>query len=253
MNPKTLQHPRTVHVGPIGPSSLVPGAITTPPASSPSSTEYNDPHVLRPGEARSLLAGAPWKRLAVIGDSLAEGLGDATDGYLTISWADRVAAEIGTPGYLNLARERLTAAEVVEDQLDRALGWQPDLVAVIAGGNDILRADTDLAATERALETIFRRSRAAGADVVAFTLMDPSPIFDDPALGRKIGALNSMIRHAGLRTGTTIVDAAIRPYADDRAIYSADLKHPNMRGHAVIASAVIEELAELLRAKAGEI
>lgn len=253
MNPKTLQHPRTIHVAPTGPSSLVPGKISSPPASSPNSTEYADPHVLRPGEAKSLLAGAPWKRLAVIGDSLAEGIGDPTDGYLTISWADRVAAELEAPGYLNLARERLTAAEVVEDQLDRALGWQPDLVAVIAGGNDILKADPDLAATEKALETIFRRGRANGADVVGFTLMDPSPIFDDPTLGRKIGALNSMIRHAGLRTGATIVDAAIRPYADDRSIYSADLKHPNMRGHVVVASAVIEELAELIRAKAGEI
>lgn len=251
MNPKTLQHPRTVHVAPAGPSSLVSGATDSPPASSPNSVEHADPHVLRPGEAKSLLVGAPWKRFAVLGDSLAEGIGDERDGYLTISWADRVAAELAAPGYLNLARERLTAAEVVDEQLERALGWQPDLIAVIAGGNDILKADPDLAATEQALETIFRRSRAAGADVVGFTLMDPSPIFDDPALGRRIGALNSMIRHAGMRTGATIVDAAIRPYADDRSIYSSDLKHPNMRGHAVIASAVIEELAELLRAKAG--
>lgn len=252
MNPKTLQHPRTDRVAPTGPDSLAPGANHSPPASSPHSTEYADPHVLRPGEAKSLLAGAPWKRFAVIGDSLAEGLGDETDGYLTISWADRVAAELAAPGYLNLGRERLTAAEVVEDQLDRALGWQPDLVAVIAGGNDILKADPDLAATEQALETIFRRSRASGADVIGFTLMDPSPIFDDPALGRRIGALNSMIRHAGMRTGASIVDAAIRSYSDDRSIYSADLKHPNMRGHAVVASAVIEELAELLRAKDGQ-
>lgn len=258
MNPKTVQNPETIQnpqsssASPAAADLFVSSSRQAAPASSPAGLEYADPYVLRPGEAASLLAGAPWKRFAVIGDSLAEGLGDETDGYLTISWADRVAAELATPGYLNLARERLTAAEVVDDQLDRALGWQPDLVAVIAGGNDILKADPDLAAAEQAIETIFRRSRAAGADIVGFTLMDPSPIFDDSALGRRIGALNSMIRHAGLRTGATIVDAAIRPYSDDRSIYSADLKHPNMRGHAVVASAVIEELGELLRAKAGQ-
>lgn len=221
-------------------------------ASSPASAEHRDPFVLKPGESRSLLAGAPWKRFAVLGDSLAEaGAGDTTPGYFTLSWADRVAAELATPGYINLAHERLTAAEIAATQLDEAIAWQPDLVAVIGGGNDILRADPDLAAAEAALETIYRRSRRAGADVVAITLMDPSPIFGDDRLARRIGALNAMIRHTAARAGAAVVDMAIRPFADDRSIYSADLKHPNMRGHALVASAVVEQLGELIRNRQG--
>lgn len=235
-----------------------PATITAPnqtatSASSPISAESLDPYVLRPDEAKSLLAGAEWKRFAVLGDSLAEGIGDATNGYYTLSWADRVAAELAVPSYLNLGHERLTAEAVEREQLDEAIAWQPDLVAVIAGGNDILRADPDLAATERALESIYRRSRKSGADVVAFTLMDPSQIFDDARLSRRIGALNSMIRHLAARIGVTVADLAIRPFGDERSIYSADLKHPNMRGHAIVASAVVESLADLLRTKQGVI
>lgn len=231
--------------------TLVPPAKTSRSASSPASAEHLDPFVLKPGESRSLLAGAPWKRFAVLGDSLAEGVGDKTTGYFTLSWADRVAAELATPAYVNLASERLTAPQVAATQLDEAIAWQPDLVAVITGGNDILRADPDLAATEVALESIYRRSRRAGADVIAFTLMDPSPIFGDERLARRIGALNAMIRHTAFRAGASVVDMAIRPFADDRSIYSADLKHPNMRGHAVVASAVVEQLGELIRNRQG--
>ncbi len=234
------------------PATISPPIQNSTSASSPSSAESIDPYVLRPNEARSLLAGAEWKRFAVLGDSLAEGVGDTTNGYFTLSWADRVAAELGVPAYLNLGTERLTARAVARDQLEQAVAWRPDLVAVIAGGNDVLNADPDLYETERALESIYRRTRESGADVVAFTLMDPSSIFGDGRLARRIGALNSMIRHLAARVGVTLADLAIRPFGDERSIYSADLKHPNMRGHAIVASAVIESLADLLRTKQGQ-
>lgn len=233
--------------------TVKPKSLPARSASSPASAEHLDPFVLKPGESRSLLAGAPWKRFAVLGDSLAEGVGENTPGYFTLSWADRVAAELATPGYINLAHERLTAAEIASTQLDEAIAWQPDLVAVIAGGNDILKGDPDLGVAEVAIESIYRRSRRAGADVIGFTLMDPSPIFGDERLARRIGALNAMIRQTAARSGAAVVDMAIRPFADDRSIYSADLKHPNMRGHAIVASAVVEQLGELIRNRQGVI
>ena len=35
------------------------------------SSEASDPHCLGPGDAEALLAAAPWKRLLVMGDSIA--------------------------------------------------------------------------------------------------------------------------------------------------------------------------------------
>jgi lysophospholipase L1-like esterase len=229
----------------------VPYISPPPPASAKTSAEYNDRRVLRPGEARSLLAGSTWNRFAVVGDSLAEGRGDETLGYLTLSWADRIAAELEVERYVNLGERHLTSSEVLGSQVERVIDWHPDLVAVIAGGNDVLVADPDLAQTERALDATYSQLLATGADVVAFTLMDPSPLLGNPTLGQRLGALNSVIRNTALKNGVIVADLAARPYAADRTIYSGDLMHPNMRGHAVIASSVIESLTELIRNRQG--
>jgi len=37
--------------------------------------EATDPYCLRDGEAAALLAGHPWRRFAVVGDSVAAGIG----------------------------------------------------------------------------------------------------------------------------------------------------------------------------------
>src|SRR4051794_4392426 len=96
-------------------------------AADAGSPEERDPHCLRPGEARRLLGGHPWRRFVAIGDSLVEGVGDAVPGYRDLSFTDRLAAELGaaTPAgsldYLNLGRSDLRMAQVREQQLAPAL------------------------------------------------------------------------------------------------------------------------------------
>jgi lysophospholipase L1-like esterase len=226
---------------------------TFPPrtASSRDSAEHNDPDVLLPGEANSLLAGADWQRFAVLGDSLAEGVGEPTLGYLTLSWADRVAAELDVPHYINFGERHLTAPQVRDTQLGRALEWQPDLVAVIAGGNDLFVPEPDLDATAFALDEIYASLHGSGADVVAFTLMDPSPLMDAPLFGNRIAELNEVVRRVATTHGVLVADLAVHHYASDRTIYSSDLMHANMRGHAVIASTTVECVSELVRNRQG--
>ena len=221
------------------------------PASSRHSAEYMDADVLYPEDTRSLLAGARWKRFAVLGDSLAEGLGEPTLGYLTLSWADRVAAELAVPNYINLGERHLTAPQVVEKQLARTLEWQPDLVAVIAGGNDLFVPEPDYDATAFALDELYASLRGSGADVITFTLMDPSELLGNSVFGRRIAHLNDMIWEAATRHGVLVADLARKHYASDRSIYSSDLMHANMRGHAVIASSTVEYVSELIRNREG--
>jgi hypothetical protein len=56
--------------------------------------ESTDPYCLKAGESRQLLAGHPWRRFAVLGDSVAKGLCEPVDGYSNLQWADRIAAEL---------------------------------------------------------------------------------------------------------------------------------------------------------------
>src|SRR5262245_17184984 len=120
-----------VAMGPPSPESMSPAYAATPEAA--------DPYCLRPGEAAALLAAHPWRRLVVVGDSTAEGIGDPVDGYCMLGWADRVAAELAgaAPGlvYRNLGCWDLRTAQVRAAQLDPALALSPDLAVVACGGN----------------------------------------------------------------------------------------------------------------------
>jgi cation transport ATPase len=88
-----------------------------------------------PHDLAALLDGAPWRRLALVGDSRA------------LSWTDRVTDPLG---------EVVADLDVLrEQQLAEALRFAPDL-AIVALGRP-LRAE---------LEETVRRLRRAGADVL---------------------------------------------------------------------------------------
>src|SRR3954465_9846001 len=87
--------------------------------------EARDPHVLSPAEESELVAGHPWSRFVVLGDSIALGMGDPTEGYVTATWGGRVAAALAREHdgvtYANLARHRAKAADIRDSQLGPAL------------------------------------------------------------------------------------------------------------------------------------
>src|ERR671914_509263 len=104
--------------------------------------EAQDPYVLSPAEESELLAGHPWSRFVVIGDSIAVGMGDPTEGYAGVTWPTRVAAALAREreglSFANLARHRAKVADIRDSQLDKALDLEPDLVVLVGGGNDLL-------------------------------------------------------------------------------------------------------------------
>src|SRR5918999_1147811 len=120
--------------------------------------EAKDPYVLSPTEQSELLAGHPWSRFVVLGDSIAMGMGDPTEGYVTATWGERVAAALASERdgvtYANLARHRAKAAEIRDLQLGPALDLEPDLVAMIGGGNDALAEEFDVAPVKAALDDV---------------------------------------------------------------------------------------------------
>ena len=85
-----------------------------------------------------------WRRYVALGDSFTEGLEDRYPDHAVRGWADRLAQALADRcgqdvSYANLAiRGRLLAA-VLAEQLEPALALEPDLVSLIAGGNDLLR------------------------------------------------------------------------------------------------------------------
>ncbi|WP_159845134.1 SGNH/GDSL hydrolase family protein [Nocardia sp. CY41] len=213
-------------------------------------TEANDPLLLPAAEQRRLLADAPWRRYAVLGDSIAQGVGDPSPGYEPVGWADRVATVLTAahPGlaYLNTGRIGATSAQVLAEQLPAVLEFQPDLVHLSCGGNDLFLPGGDLTELRTNLDTLFATLTRTGAQVVTFTLADVWEVERMAAMRpmrERMAALNDMVRELAAHYDALLLELWDHPLRLRPDLMSADLIHFSMSGHAVLASDMVRMLA----------
>jgi lysophospholipase L1-like esterase len=206
-------------------------------------------------ELASLLRGAPWRRLAVLGDSIAEGVREPHPGYLDLSWIDRIAEPLraAAPGLtvMNLGVRDLLAGEVRERQLAPALSFRPDLAIVAAGGNDALRRSFAPEDVERELDAIVGELRATGADVLMIELLDIVASGLVPAeyagpLDERMRALAAVTGAVASRHGALLVEMRGHPASADPDMYASDRLHLNARGHAIVATEAVRVLSSAL-------
>ncbi|MGY2128312.1 SGNH/GDSL hydrolase family protein [Blastococcus sp. SYSU DS0617] len=194
-------------------------------------------------------SSAPWQRYIALGDSFTEGLSDADPSrpgeYR--GWADRLAQHLaaateGDVEYANLAIRGRLLRQVVAEQVPVALEAAPDLVSLIAGGNDLMRpgADPDeLAATLEAAVVAFRN---AGADVLLSTGVDTR---NTPILRRargRIAVFNANIWSISARTGAAVLDQWGAGWVQDFRLWDTDRIHLTDEGHRRMALAAATAL-----------
>jgi lysophospholipase L1-like esterase len=213
--------------------------------------EAGDPYCLGPGEAARLLAGHPWRRFAVIGDSVASGVGDPVDGYVRMPWCDRIAAELRATApdfaYLNLGARETLAAGAREEQLPPALAFRPDLTLVAAGGNDALRKTYQPEVVDADLAAVIGALRDAGSDVITVGMFDVSyaPSIPDrirELVSERMTLLSARTAALADRYGCLHVTVTGHPVQPDATMYSADGLHGNLRSHAVCAAEAVRRL-----------
>ena len=186
-------------------------------------------------------------RYVAIGDSTVEGLEDPGPDGGYVGWADRLAQHLAVaePGltYANLAVRGLTAREVRETQLDRAVALRPDIAVVVAGVNDVLRPHFDRVALREDLLAMHAALHGTGARVAAFTMPDMTRVAPLAVVLRsRLEALNEVVREAGTRYGTAVADLAAEPLSSDPALWHDDRLHANSEGHRRVALALAESL-----------
>lgn len=188
------------------------------------------------------------RRFVALGDSFTEGVGDAdpTRPNGVRGWADRVAEELARldpeVGYANLAIRGKKLPQVLDEQLDRALGLEPDLVTLYAGANDILRPKVDIDALVTRYDEAVGRLAATGAVVVLFTAFDPGgfPVFG--AMRGRFAIYNELVREVAERHRTRLVDFwRLREFRDAR-MWDVDRMHMATPGHQRMAIAVLDVL-----------
>jgi lysophospholipase L1-like esterase len=183
-----------------------------------------------------------------IGDSFTEGLNDPAPGGGFRGWADLVAGALaarppGTPvfRYANLAVRGKLVAQVVTEQLPRAVELAPDLVSLAAGGNDILRGD-DVDELAASFEPAVAKLQAAGCRVLIFTGFDPRMFPVIRLLRGRIAAYNMHLRGIADEHGCDLVDLwSMRALKDTRA-WSPDRLHLTTEGHRQVARRACEVL-----------
>lgn len=203
--------------------------------------------------ARELFVDVPWRRYVALGDSLTEGLGDSVDGFPEGGWCQMVASGLQAirPDleFFNLGQRYLRTKQIRETQLERAIELKPDLVTVLAGGNDMLIENYRPPVTEEHFEAMIAALLETDATVAAMTMFD---IFKTDLVPPELAAmleehfhqLADVICRVTAKYGVPFVDLHSLSESGDAALYSKEWQHVNMRGHAVAADQMLRRLAE---------
>ncbi|WP_305773784.1 GDSL-type esterase/lipase family protein [Leucobacter sp. wl10] len=195
-------------------------------------------------QARSAPAGAApnWRRYVALGDSVTEGLCDSSrmpEGEY-LGWAARLAmllsdrkAEEAGIRFANLA-VRSRQVRHLEAQVDQALSMRPDLVSVLIGANDLVRARIDVDGAARRLNEQVARLRAAGADVLIGTPFLPgSRVL--PVLANRFSEFADRVREIARSHGCYLLDTATIPGIADPDVWADDRVHLTPAGHRILA------------------
>ncbi|MBF6170602.1 SGNH/GDSL hydrolase family protein [Nocardia blacklockiae] len=189
----------------------------------------------------------PVRRFVALGDSQTEGIGDPDGRGGHRGWADRLAALLAGScpqlAYANFAVRGRRAGEIRAEQLGPALAAAPDLAAVVAGMNDLIRPRFDRDAVLADIDAMLAALTAAGARVVTFTFPDiggVAPIVRP--LSARVREMNARMRELARRPGVVLVDFEPVAATTDRRVWAEDRLHLNPLGHDLVARAVAEAL-----------
>jgi lysophospholipase L1-like esterase len=179
-------------------------------------------------------------RVAVLGDSTvtAPGVGGPDE-----IWISRICLKLAATYRVELKSFAIggsMAHNLVAEQLEPALTFEPDLVILSVGANDALKGVTSRVFEEN-LDRLVADFTAAGATVIQSGVGDLGtiPRLLPPLrhlLSRRALQFNAVHERVAERHGSWVVpqrDSPMDLWRDDRDMWSADLFHVSARGHEV--------------------
>jgi lysophospholipase L1-like esterase len=224
----------------------------------------------------------PALRLAVVGDSMAAGVGVAHHSAgLAGQLAERMAAETGrrvvwrvvarsgatarstarklakSPPLFPAATEAGAVVPPQSTGADAGAAVGPDVVVVLVGINDLLRL-RGLSAWRQDIQDLVAtlRSQVGPEAPVGFSGMPPVwrfPALPQPlraVLGLRARLMEHTLRESTRDCGAFCVRLPVDEMADDpRAYFAADRFHPSARGYSAVATAFVPPLMDTVRTR----
>jgi lysophospholipase L1-like esterase len=202
------------------------------------------------------VGGSPTLRLAMLGDSLAAGLGvDGPEQLPGVVLARGLAKEAGRPVQLDTLAICGCTSRRLAGQVDAALINPPHAALIMVGANDVTRRVPPWESA-RLLGEAVSRLRAAGTTVIAGTCPDLGTIPHIPQPLRAIAhtsswALARLQRDAICRAGGLPVPLAQLLARDFRSqpdiLFGRDHFHPSTAGYDAACSVLLPTLCSALR------
>ena len=189
-----------------------------------------------------------YRTFVALGDSFTEGVGDVDDAYPNglRGWADLVAEQLAKNApdvrYANLAIRGRMLGPILDDQLAPALDMEPDLVAIYAGANDIIRPRVDIDALVARYDDAIGKLAATGATVVLFTARDTAGAVVFDQLRGRFAIYNELVREVAERHKCVVIDFWRFNEYNDFRMWDWDRIHMSTAGHQNMAIRVLDEL-----------
>ena len=184
----------------------------------------------------------------VLGDSAAYGTGDEIKAGQFRGWAGFLADAFQEGcDYFNFSRPGAKSNEVVATQLPKALRQNPDICAVIVGGNDLLRNNFDPVLLYNNLRSCCQQLLAMGSEIIMVELHDPNQLLKLPklmrqVLSRRVNAVNAVYRKVALEFEIVTVKTRSINNVHDRKNWHIDRMHPGPQGHFMLARNIADQL-----------
>jgi lysophospholipase L1-like esterase len=184
----------------------------------------------------------------VLGDSAAYGTGDEIKAGQFRGWAGFLADAFQEGcDYFNYSRPGAKSNEVLATQLPKALRQNPDICAVIVGGNDLLRNNFDPVLLYNNLRSCCQQLLAMGSEIIMVELHDPNQLLKLPklmrqVLGRRVNAVNAVYRKVALEFEIVTVKTRAINNVHDRKNWHIDRMHPGPQGHFMLARNIADQL-----------
>ena len=190
----------------------------------------------------------PHPTFVVLGDSAAFGTGDEVSAGKFRGWAGFIA-EAFQDGcdYFNFSRPGAKSTEVLEKQLPKALRENPDICAVIVGGNDMLRNGFDPVLLYNNLRNCCQQLLAMGSEVIMVELHDPNKLLKLPVLmrrvlNRRVTAVNAVYRKVAAEFEIITIKTRAINDVHNLGNWHIDRMHPGPAGHFMLARNIADQL-----------
>jgi lysophospholipase L1-like esterase len=198
---------------------------------------------------RKIGAVAVFTRYVALGDSFTEGVGDphpsSPNGLR--GWADHVAVALAQRNpdlrYANLAVRGRRMDEILDEQVQTAVMFEPDLVTIYAGMNNLLLLRNDIDAMMARYAEGLKKLQQTGATVLAFTAADLGTVPLFRRLRGRAAVYNELLRGIADDLDLALVDFWRFAEFRDSRLWDGDRIHLSPLGHERFAAKVLDALA----------